>query len=806
MKKKLLSLMLVVSLVASILVPAGAVSVTNENGTYDMALIGTLTTEETKLVDGSDGIILEWQVQGSSIKNAMSIAFAIDSNKLELVSQNERATRNGGDTTIISNTFSKAAYYGSSTNNTKVCGSGDTDVFSVDCQVFIPTDAQVAAANGRKIVKIEFNDTGVYNATDGLTAVATLGLKFKTDPATGKAYTLDDLDPSSITLATAADVSYYNMASIALIQVQTDEATSATANYMYGEKGASIEASTLGKPDIILDGKDISTFKSNLNAVTATVVSKEDPTKTVTAINVPEMYDEDGKLSTDSITAVNVVSKAYKAADYTDTDEFTAEEYKDVKWSYEIGVKPEDGVSEDDDAYKALVADVNRTVTFDETTGDITIAAGAPVCTLQISVTGQWDSDSAGNPARKVTSKAAELQLCHGTADSIEGSNNPGPADGAIELRGVKIVDGDGSQLAISSDTEASQVYATNDASDSLALNAVEFDQYGDAMKTTVGSWGDNKPGENGAIDLTALTAEDSPYEYSYTAVGTKTYTATVSLNITEYKITWGELKSGSLTYGEQPEITGDEIVLKKDGSALDEGTTSEFTWKDSTLPEVGTTKVTRQCKVGDAVVATKDYYITVAKADQNIKIDGDPAKGDPIADFVLNLDEETDLKTTVTNAKVDALIADGDATLQAVETGTTVTYSISPESNTLTVADGVMKGTLLDEEATLTITAAGNDNYNAAIRTLAVSVKRLLRATVEFTSDNDDGAVYDATITATVTEDENQSGSLNGCDFEWGYIDDSDEFVALTATTENGRENVSGISQTKISRTAWRL
>jgi hypothetical protein len=306
-----------------------------------------------------------------------------------------------------------------------------------------------------------------------------------------------------------------------------------------------------------------------------------------------------------------------------------------------------------------------------------------------------------------------------------------------------------------------------------VVLKAVEFDQYGDAMKTDpTGSWtSTNKPGENGVVDLSALTG-DAPYAFEYTA---GSYTATVNLTITEYNITWGELESNSLTYGEKLAIKDEDVEsASKDGEKV-EGAT--FGWENNAdQPDAGTTKAVRVCYVDEKPVAKKQYSITVAKADQNLVIDGETIAAQ-MDDFSIDENVATELKTTVTNAKIDDLIAKGDTTLKALETGTTISYSIvGADTISVDEANDTITGTTSGDKATLKITAAGNSNYNEKTRTYAVSVVRLIHANIEFNPNDEDGVIYGNKITATITDAATQPGSLVGCTYNWGYYDVDDE------------------------------
>jgi hypothetical protein len=828
MKKRLLAMTLVFAMLVTLMPIVGASDLSDtvqkavDDSDYLILVDGASDTFGSTEKTGDLTFTVNLKGTNLGYEGAtIAVCLKIDSTKLSLISLGNgnvlTATATSKKLSSTQATFAKAEDFGN--HYTPV----DEDDETTDISGVLTNETTYLKKGNFIYLMVNMKCGANVQNYDWTNLTPTLQLGLRLNEVDGKQLTLADLDSTSIQVATADEAYYFTESIAAKIPACVGETTT---TYVYNNDVSKADASyvKMDAPIITLDGKDVEDLPDNLNGVTAKIVSKDKETQEVKAINVPALYNEDGSISTETTSVVQVAAKAYKDADLKDA--FNETEAAEVKWTYEVGVKTE-GLAET--AAAALEASVKQTVSIDED-GVITVAAGAPACTLQITATGQWDSDSAGNKARTVTSEAAELQLCHGDAKSEDGGNdptNPGLDDEEAALRGVKIVDGDKNVLASSAAKDTNyDIYAAQGSEETITLTGTGFDQYGDdfAIPDADSKWttSDNNAPERNA-DTGAISVKDADtgaYVYTFAS---GTYSASVTINVSDYAATWSDLKSAALTYGEKlalKDATAESVT--KSGEALGDDVKVEFVWKDDVdTPNAGTTKVTRLCKVDGNVVATKDYPITVAKADQNITIAGDTAS-EKISDFALDLGKATKLETTVTNAWIDEQIAKAtdDATATAVATGAKVTYDVDPANVGISVDsdNDTITGTTNQAKAELTITAEGGPNYNEATRVVKVSVVRLIHANITFDPDPDPetetGVVYGKTITATISDGDGQKGSLVGCTYNWGYYDvdaetgkakfvpladaaaleataDSDGVYTATATYETSDEDI---------------
>lgn len=713
----------------SLIVPVNAAADPN----YEIVMQATTTDGPYTFYEGQDGLRFNISIRGASVNGTQCLMLSVDSSKLELFPASGAISAEHSQ--IVYGNINEPLQIGYEGEDPVTLATGGNSWNSPSIY------GTKTAVPGRTILVV-MPDRNSPRASADLARVATIAFGFVGGT------TIDDLDKGSITVLDPE-----TLAGIDAIGETSSAYVAASPNkYAWGNKDGSEE--TLAKPTIIYPNSDV----INLEKVTVTADQ--------TNVNVPVTYPTAG-----ADKAITVTTKAFDGGN----DEITA----GVTYTYGLNIK-----TADDTDFRALTEAEAATLQMDAS-GSVTVKAGAPAGTLRITAAGEYTNNKS---AVSNAEGYADVTLTHGdpTAD---------PSDPTYPvLSAVEIYEDDAkvtSSLTAAVPYEKAIARPESGNADPIEFTAVEVDQYGDAM-TATGGW--NSPTYAGVTFAAGVVTVSSaavdttaPIEYSYTAGA---MTATVKLTISDIAINWPTLTNGAIVYG-QP--TTDLTYTGGSVSNSDGPVAATFNWKDAaTLLNAGTTTATMVCSYGDAdpqETVEKDYNVSVGKADQVITIDQDEDGQDPLTELEIELGETVTLNAKAVNKTVTTV------------DGNTPTYAETADANSLITLDetaGTIKGDKLStaddaDVATVTITAAGNDNYNEATRTLSVRVSNpMLRANISFGDYDTKAPEYNAEITATITEANNQTGSLtNDCKYQWGYMADADATEPTAITGANGNLSV---------------
>lgn len=784
MKKKALSLLMVCALVLGMITPIPKVHAAVSTDHF-MALVGTVTT-----VAGSvDGLNLSYQLQNPNTQGGQTVFLSIDSEKLQL------AYKSDGAPAVLQSNMSTPL-------------EGADDIWTADAALG-RTDKPNSVAmygtekNGRLLLLVTYtynNEKTIFGGK--LNDIINVNFTFKTNEATGNPYTVDDLDASTIMFATPAQAISYN-------QAGTANANTPDSAYIYNAVSGGLKVDdTMAKPTITYPNSDV----MNLNGVKLDGANK--------FVNVPVSIPDAG----DDVT-VATTATGYYTSDCADGTEITG----DIAYTYGLQIKADGDTSARD------LTDEEKAVISIDGNGVLTIKAGAPKAVVTIEATGSY-TNTKNNVS--TASGTYNVELCHGDAgekkdNDPEPDNPPKPIGGDPDdptdknLKGVIVyqqTDTGRVQVVTSAETTPYEyaVAIPKSAPDTVVnFVAEEVDAFGDKMETAVGSWvgagfptGDganptfSSDANNGTGTMTVgTTATKGDYTLTYST--SETMKASVKVTVDDTAITWPTLSRNTMTYGE----TVSKLTINDDGSYIDSdgvehNEASLFSWAtpDAT-PNVATTNVVMKFDNGAGVTKTKNYAITVSKADLAIVLNSDAviATGNSI---------QLPQHNTITFA--DDIVLENTSVQDEngknlVVTDVTPTYNLTDDNNVLTKSpetgdvESITGNVISDNTATLDVAATGNANYKDASRSFSIKViKPVLDATITFAGS----PVFNQEITATVTENIDQENSIVadvGLTYQWGEIvteDGEEKFKALTTGNTAASGNLDS-ANTNVAFTA---
>lgn len=687
MKKRLLSLLTIVALLLTMVSPV--VAATPELG-YAVDLIGVTEAEEEAALQ----VDLKMSMRLTAVTCAalQTVTLIYNTEKLSfasLQSGSEIAVTTAG-LTSVANTGPNANRY------TNDASASEVKMYSA------------TKGSNEVILRVEVNlgtDSWGDYCKDGLNLMS-FGFNFVGDT------TVDDLDSGDLRIATAEEASSYNSLDVAKV---TDENNNI---YGYGTSKnesdvmvATPEADKLIKPTITIDGKSLA---MNLGSVEIEM--------DYTAVNAPVLLPT-------AEAARTVAVKSVKALD-TAGNEFDVTEAAKVAYAYSLkkagtgeGVTP----VELTDAEKAYFS-------IDATTGTVTVQPGAPIIDLVVVATGSY-TNSRGNES--TADGECALAIHHGDAGSVVPGGDP-TGDGELVFSGVAITNADGDTLVTSAaDSRYTETIGIpTSGSDSVTFVGMAVDQFGGEFADVTGSWDDTVTTGTGTsvangVVTVATGADGADFDYQFSASNDGTdYTATVEVVVSNTVINWPALTNDTIVYG-QPisDLTFDADGCTVTDHDIDVTASASFAWDVENMAatlNAGTTKLTMKCdyedSTGVAQTATKAYPVAVNKADQVISIAQDGTAATTLVNIEIGL--ATDLAPIVKNATVAE--AEGVSAISYSAIGGN-TALVSRSDNEIT---GLVLSADADDLATLTLTAAGNDNYNEASREISLYVSnQLLRA-----------------------------------------------------------------------------
>lgn len=713
MKKRVLAWILLTAIVVSILPTMTFAAV---DDAYGIKMTGVTREDGT-------GLTLTLAIKGPSVSydsGQASVGIKIDSTKLRLV------RTNGNPTNISTTSFASATAAGNNLDpeqnylsNVGVLAKEDTT---------------------KNIIYIAYQPT--FNGTVDLTDYTDL-MSIRLEYQNGS--TENDLDKSSIQLITVEESYMLGQNNIAYISTATDENG---MQYGINDRGSGEE--NLAAPEIVYPNSDV----INLNGVKVDAANK--------FVNVPVLLPEAG-----ADVTVQASAKGYYTSDCADGTEIES----GVTYKYSVSMKD--------------ASELPETVSIDENTGLMTVKAGAPAGVVTVVATGTYTNDK-GHTSTK--SGTYDVELCHGDAgDKNEKDPEPdvpkkdpgGDPDPAEKIVSGVEIQKDNVKVTSSLATDLPYEFAvarpaSGQPAVEVSFTATDLDQFGDTMDTNAGSWNTPAVGnvtfENGTVTVPDSAADAESVAYTYTSSG---YSATVELTISDTAITWPTLTNGTVFYGQGTE----SLTYAEDGGVTGQGviTNVTFSWKADQSLTVATTQAVMVCNYsldGTEKSTEHNYPITVKKADQKIVIDPSiQLEGDgTVKTLEIPLDETIDLNTIVENISVQ------DESGKNLYSDTTVTYSLTNNEGGLVnmtndEITGLKQSASGTDVANLTISASGTDNYNAAedVQLELYVTKPVLKASITFDTT---APVYNAPITATVTEHANQNGSLTtDVTYQWGHV-----------------------------------
>lgn len=742
MKKRIFSLLLVVAMLVGMF-PMHAFAAM---GDYEMKLVGTVES----FYDDVNGITFSLQYKGPSVGTADGIGavlLKLDTSKVELASYSEADTLTGGTGASLTQIFT------------------DNDAALVDGQharlnainFYGKTDAakNVMFLSIQTVFSRELRDTAGEFVEVGKFRLAYKG-----------ATTVDDLDNTTVQIASVLESEQAGQNCVAALP------TSLGDTYQYGINNNGGGEENMPKPIIEYPGSDV----MNLNGVKLDADNRY--------VNVPVSMPTAG----DDVT-VATTATGYYTSDCTDGTEIDS----GVTYTYSLAMK--DG------------SEVPNTVSIGAD-GVLTIKAGAPEATVVITATGSY-TNTKGNTT--TASGTFELQLRHGDAEDKSETDDPKPDDPPKPIGGGDDVEKTASGVAVYEDgTQVTTSVAASNYQKAVAIptttETITFegkvvDQYGDAM-TETGAWAvDTTPASgnpsfaDGVVTVSS-GAEKGTYTYTYSYGTDPAYSAAVEITVDDNAITWPTLTNDTIFYGQ----TTADLTYAADGEVNGKGTITDvsFAWKADQTLSAATTEAVMECSYtvdGDAKTAEHNYSITVNKAGQAIVTDVDDSLEGKV--LQLPIGESVDLNTVVKNADVEGITADGE-----------ISYVVTDTAGLISMEGDVISGEKMSssesEMATITIKAAGTDNYTAADREIQVFVtKPMLRATITFDTVN---PVFGKQITATITEAEGQTGSLTAdVDYTWGHVGTGEgeaQFTPITTGNSEGKLTAAVSGSTTVTYT----
>lgn len=717
MKKRLLSIVMVLAMISAMIVPIGAA--TPVDG-FHVDLEGVTGTSDN--VD----IVMSFKLTAQSAKSLQTITFVLDTSKLQLASLG-----NGNLIPITNDGLTSIANSGPNSGRFVLTESGAGTTMSVYGAV---------VDSNHVMIRIEQNlgsDDWENFFEDGLT-IMSFGLKY------ADGVTFDQLDSGSIRIASVEEAGSKNTLDVA--KVTNGSGTIYRYGVSVSDSGVITpdqESDDMVKPIITIDGQVLPCALGNVEVVME-----------YTAVNAPELLpttEGDRKVAVKSVKPLDTAG-----------NEFDATEAAKVKYTYSLkkaGETEADPAVELTDAEKAYFS-------IDDTTGEVTIKAGAPIIDLRIVASGSYTNTN-GNVS--TADGEGSLAVKHGNVGDIEGGD---PSDDAApKFSGVKVEKGGVVVVTSATGSTYSETVAipTGTENNTATFVGTAVDQFGDPFDGVTGAWDDTvATGDaavtvgNGKITVTPA-ASGADFDYKFSASdGTDTYEAKVDVTVSNTVVVWPTLTNNTIVYG-QPisDFTFDDSAATVTDHGTDVTDSAVFAWDvadDTATLNASTNKLTMKVTFTDSASASqtiiKDYAITVNKADQVITIDQDGETETTLVNVEIGLD--TDLAPVVKNKTVDTA------------TGmSTVTYGeLSGATGLVTHnGSGVLHGERLSADnsdvVTMTLTAAENDNYNAATRTITFSVSnQILRANIVFDQPT---PIAGRDLVATVTESTNpvQDNSL---------------------------------------------
>lgn len=705
---------------------------------------------EKTTIGEAKGIKFNWKIHASAFDGTTQFIITYDTTKLQPVTTQTTPA----DITLTSTWGNVSRFVGSNTDVVYVTGS---------------SNGMLRGNNKATIMAVltteNSGSTPCTDCADALTTAGWFSFKLLCDD-------YDDLDSSSIHIATPSEVEQTGQSSAVVLSVNSN-------NIVYNSYNSTARYTFQTAPRLTLEGQD---FPLGL----ADVEVEMD----YTAVNSPKLLpsvEADRKVAVKSVKPLDAAG-----------NEFDAAEAAKVTYTYslkKVGATETDPAGELTDAEKAYFS-------IDATSGEVTIKAGAPITDLVIVATGSY-TNTKGNTS--TADGEGTLAVKHGDAgDVVPGGDSTGDADPVFS--GVKI-EKDNIVLVTSNAgseyTETIGIPADGSANNEVTFIGTPIDQFGGAFDGQTGAW-DNPTTATGVTvsDGTVTVAPGATgvtFDYTYTAGA---HSATVEVVVSNTVISWPTLTNDTIYYG-QP-IS--DLTIGDDGKVVDHGveiTDASFAWDvtDTTAKlDAGTVSLTMKVTytpsgATEAESSTKVYPIAVNKAklavvlnNEDIVLDGENGIQLPKDSTITFADDIALENTSVQDENGKNLIV----------TGITPTYTLTDELNLLTKTGTPVesitgaKESGSGETATLAIAVSGQTNYEDLSKSLSIKViKPVLDATISFA---DGTPTFGKEIVATVTESLNQNNSLTtDLTYEWGEIVIENGEEKFKALETDGRTSVTG-------------
>lgn len=719
--KRIVSLLLSAALMFSLFVP---ISAATSAFTAEDVLVKIEGTE------GSGNLEMAWKMQASVISGTQYVLLSFDTEKLVLLDYEGNPVTLSPSNMGALNNFAETGTY---ITDPGVLGDRGVSYTEMGC-----------GENGRGYLYISLAPGP--NSAGFATEQAAVTWKF----AFAEGHSVDDLDSGSIKWVSASEAEYFHQASA--VNVHLNNTTYDTA-WVDKDIGYNISSPAL----LYHFSTDPVIVYPNYDVISLGDVEVE---MDYTAVNSPKLVP-----TTEADRTVSV--KSVKAFD-TAGNEFDATEAAKVTYTYSL---KKAGANADAPAV-ALTDAEQAYFEIDANTGAVKVKAGAPVIDLVVVANGSYI-----NSKNRTSTADGEVGLAvkHGDAGSTEGGDPTGDEEPVfsgvkIEKDNVVLV----TSVAGSTYTETIGI-PTGSTNNKVTFVGTPIDQFGGAITTGVTStWDDSFSAtgvtvSNGTVTVAAdATGADFNYKFSANK-DSDTYEATVAVKVSNTVVVWPTLTNNTIVYG-QPisDFTFDDSAATVTDHGTDVTESATFAWNvadDTATLNAGTDKLTMKVTFTDSASASqtmsRDYAITVNKADQVITIAQDGETPALSVDVEVNPNgQPLALETKVVNKTVPTVL-----------TGMTINYAMA-DTSVATIDSGKAEITsvgAVDASTTLTITAAGNENYEAATRTLTVRVsEQKLRADVTFDTT---APVFDKEITATITESADQPDSITSeVTYKWGH------------------------------------
>lgn len=694
--KRIVSLLLSVAFIFSLCVPVAAV--TSEFTAEDILV-------KVEGAEGNENLEMAWKMKASVISGTQYILLSFDAEKLVLLDyEGNRVTLSPSN--------------GGALNNLAETGTYVTDPGALGDRGVTYTEMG-CGENGRGYLYISVAPGS--NSSEFVTEQNVVTWSF----AFADGFSVEDLDSNTIKWVTASEADYFHQASAVNVHLNNTTYDAAWVDKDIGYNIASPALVYHFATDPV-----ISYPNSNVRALNRVDV-KLDKVSVNTPVELPEA-GEDVKVAS-TVTAYDVSDTAFTAAD-------------NVSYTYSLAMKDNSPVSDK--------------ITVDSD-GVIAVSAGAPEGTLVLTATASYTKTN-GRVSTKTGT--AELVLSHGNA-TTDAPTDPVPGPGEVDpdvekkFSGVIIKKGEVVVVTSAEGSTYSETIGipTGTDNNSASFEGTAVDQYGEPFDGITGTWDDSvTTGDaavtvgNGTVTVTpAATSANFDYKFS-ASQDEKTYEATVSVTVSNTVVVWPTLTNGTIVYG-QPisDFTFDDTDCSVADHGVDVSESASFAWTDAetTVLNAGTTKLEMTCSYNDKdgipQTTTKDYAIKVNKADQVITIAQDGTTETTYVNVEIDLD--TNLAPVVKNKTVDTATGMGALSYGPLSVTGLVTHD----------GNGIIHGDRLsvdaNDVATMTLTAASNDNYNEATRTITFSVSnQILRAQIVFDKTT---PVAGQSLKATVTE-----------------------------------------------------